>query len=93
LECTQVIASDLARYIQSKGAAASHRFGLAQSIDLPLDALEPIYILPATPLIEGLEDTDHPVKWDGNQEMVFRKASQSACPGIKKLQPNLPRGY
>ncbi len=48
-------------------------------------------LLSANPLIEGLEDAYHPVKWDGDKEMVFGKASQSSRPKVEERQPYLTR--
>jgi hypothetical protein len=51
---------------------------------LPRNALRLLLSLPADPLIQGVEDTDHPVKWDGDEELVFGKARQSPCPKIEE---------
>jgi hypothetical protein len=56
----------------------------AKLIDLPLNALRLLLPLSADPLIEGVEDTDHPVKWDGDEELVFGKAGQSPRPEIEE---------
>lgn len=56
----------------------------AKLIDLPLNALGLLLSFSANPLIEGVEDTDHPVKWDGDEELVFGKARQSSGPEIEE---------
>jgi hypothetical protein len=50
---------------------------LAKLIDLSLDALALLRALRTNPLIEGLQDPYHPMKWDGDEELVFGEASQS----------------
>jgi hypothetical protein len=59
-------------------------FYLAKFIDLSLDGLALFHPLPANPLIQGREDTHHPMKRDANEEMVFGKASQSPRPEIEE---------
>jgi hypothetical protein len=63
---------------------SSRRFYLAKLIDLALDALAHLHTLSANPLLQSLDDPHHPMKWDGDEEMVFGKASQSPCPKIEE---------
>ena len=47
----------------------------AEFLDLTLNALTLVSTCLPSPLIEGLEDTHHPMKRDGDKELVFSKAS------------------
>jgi hypothetical protein len=52
------------------GIATSDSFYLAKFVNLSLNALALILALSANPMIEGVEDADHPMKWDGREELV-----------------------
>jgi len=47
----------------------------AEFLDLTLNALTLVSTCSPSPLIEGLEDTHHPMKRDGDKELVSGKAS------------------
>ena len=70
--------------------SSSHRFYLAELIDLPLDGLADLYSS-ANSLIEGLEDSHQAMKRYSEEEMVFGKASQSPRSKVEERQPYLTR--
>ena len=47
----------------------------AEFLDLTLNALSVLPIRSPRPLIKGPEDTHHPMKRDGDEELVFSKTS------------------
>jgi len=62
------------------GSRFADRGHLALRIELSLDALGLMVSPSAHPLIEGVEDADHPVQEDAHGELVSGEASQPPRP-------------
>lgn len=58
------------------GARMAPLCHFAKFLDLTLNALGVLPTRSPRPLIKGTEDAHHPIKRDGDKELVFRKASQ-----------------
>jgi len=57
------------------GARMAPLCHFAEFFDLTLNALSVLPIRSPSPLIKGPEDAHHPMKRDGDKELVFSKAS------------------
>ena len=61
--------------IDPVGARMAPLCHFAEFLDLTLNALGVLSARSPSPLIEGPEDAHHPMKRDGDKELVFSKAS------------------